>query len=86
MWSIFDSIDPLVFLISMFIGLLYSYFTSPEPQIITKYPTPFNIKDTIYRDKKGICYKYKIKEVDCPNDRSNVKNILTTSTPTQPSK
>lgn len=75
--SILDSIDPLVFLISLFVGLAYAYFSSPEPQVVIKYPTPFNIKDTIYRDKNGVCYKYKIREVDCPNDRSKITNILT---------
>jgi len=77
MFFIFEHIDPLVFLISLFIGLAYTYLTAPEPEIIIKYPTPFNIKDTIYRDKNGVCYKYKIREVNCPNDKSKVTNILT---------
>ena len=76
MLFIFDYIDPLVFLISLFIGLVYSYLTSPKPEVIIKYPTPYNIKDTIYRDNRGICYRYKIREVDCPKDSTKVTKVL----------
>lgn len=74
--SIFDYIDPFFFLVALFIGLAYTYlFTSP-PRMVIKYPTPFNIKDTVYVDENNVCYKYKIKEVECPKDKSNITHIV----------
>jgi len=67
-----EYIDPLVFMLALFVGLAYTYFTTPAPKILIKYPTPFNIKDTIYRDTNGVCYKYLINEVPCPQDKSKI--------------
>lgn len=66
MFSFFEQIDPIVFLVSLLIGLFYSYWSTPTVTQIIKYPTPFNIRDTVYKDVNGVCYKYKIREVDCP--------------------
>ena len=38
-----------------------------------KYPTPENANSTIYKDKSDNCYKYEVDEVDCPNDKSKIK-------------
>ena len=66
---ILDFIDPLYFLLALFLGLGYTYLTAPEPKIVIKYPTPFNIKDTIYQDRNGVCYKYKIIPTKCAADK-----------------
>ena len=76
--KILDYIDPLVFLIALFVGILYTYVTTPPPRVVIKYPTPFNIKDTVYIDDNDICYKYNIKEVSCPADKSQIKYIIPT--------
>lgn len=68
----FDYIDPLYFLIAFAIGLLYAYITQPKPEIITKYPTPFNI-DTVYKDSNDVCYKYQMIKSSCPADLSKIK-------------
>lgn len=74
--NIFSSIDPLFFFLSLFIGLVYTYMTAPEPHIVIKYPTPFNIRHTVYRDQLGTCYKYRIREVACPHNSAEVVKIL----------
>jgi hypothetical protein len=73
---LFDYIDPFVFLLALFVGLAYTYVTTPPPRVIVKYPTPFNIKDTVYQDVNGVCYRYKIREVDCPRNRDQVTHVL----------
>ncbi len=69
-----DYIDPLIFLIALCIGLFYTYITTPYPQVIIKYPTPFNAGKITYVDKNNVCYKYHIKKVTCPADKSKIKN------------
>lgn len=77
MINILKCIDPLVFLVSLFIGILYTYMTTPSPRVVIKYPTPFNLKDTVYVDENDVCYKYMIKEVECPSDKSKIKHVFT---------
>lgn len=72
MFSLFNQIDPIIFLVSLLIGLLYSYWSTPTVTSIIKYPTPFNIHNTVYKDINGVCYKYKIREVNCPADHSKI--------------
>lgn len=62
---IFKFIDPLVFSITLVIGLLYAYLVVPSPQVILRHPTPHNT-DTVYKDAAGVCYKYRSTEVKCP--------------------
>lgn len=76
MFFIFDYIDPLFFLLSLFVGLVYTYMTAPEPKVVIKYPTPFNIRHTVYRDQLGTCYKYKIKEIPCPHNSTEIVKII----------
>lgn len=73
MFFIFDYIDPLYFLIALCIGLFYTYITAPNPQIVIKYPTPFNAGKVTYVDQNDVCYKYQIKKVQCPNDKTKIK-------------
>ena len=73
--SILDYFDPLIFMVALCIGLAYTYYATPIPQIIIKYPTPFNVGKIKYVDKNGTCYKYKIKESECPTDQSQIKKF-----------
>lgn len=66
----------IIFLLSLFIGIIYIYITSSKPTIITKYPTPFNIDKITYIDEEGIYYKYKLKEVECPEDKTLIKSYV----------
>ena len=64
-----------VFLISLALGLLFVYLSNPDPTIIYVYPTPDNVDKTKYKDKASNCFKFESKEVTCPTNKSNIKNI-----------
>lgn len=76
MLAIFDKlsryIDPMVFLISLCIGLFYTYITVPYPKIVIKYPTPFNVGKITYVDNNKVCYKYQMEKVTCPKNKSSI--------------
>lgn len=61
-------INPLTFLISLCIGLFFTYSMTPPPEIIYKYPTPNNAGKVSYIDRANMCYKYNSQEVTCPED------------------
>ena len=67
--------DPVYFFVALFVGLFYTYLTTPMPEIIIKYPTPENAGKIIYKDRADVCYKYKVKEVACPADQSKIKKL-----------
>lgn len=71
----FHLINVKVFLISLAIGLLFVYLSTPTPTIIYVYPTPDNVKDIEYVDMANNCFQYESNEVSCPNDMKNVKDI-----------
>lgn len=72
---IFDYINPLIFFISLGIGIFIAYILHPGQTIVYKYPTPQNAGKISYVDDEGVCYKYHSTEVDPPSDMSNVKTI-----------
>lgn len=65
-------INPYVFLISLALGLFYTYITKPETEYIIKYPTPYNAGNILYKDKAGICYRYYLENINCINNIINV--------------
>jgi hypothetical protein len=71
--TILNYIDPFWFIMALGVGLLYTYVTVPPPEIIMKYPTPFNGKTVTYTDMAGVCYKYNVRRSSCPQDPSKIK-------------
>tara|TARA_B110000967_G_C18719716_1_gene476989 strand:+ start:185 stop:436 length:252 start_codon:yes stop_codon:yes gene_type:complete len=65
--NILSVIDLRWFIISLGIGLLVVYLTIPKPTVILKYPTPDNSDTLVFTDDTDNCYKFKTKEVTCPN-------------------
>jgi len=61
---ILDKIDTFWFLTSLCVGLLIVYCTTPTPDIIIKYPTPFNAHKLVFKDDVD---KFNTKEISCPN-------------------
>lgn len=72
---IFKFISIKVFLISLALGLLFVYLSSPTPTIIYVYPTPDNVDRINYKDSASNCFKFKSEEVKCPSDSSLIKKI-----------
>jgi hypothetical protein len=75
MYMFFKYISFKVFLVSLSIGLLFSYLSTPTPTIIHVYPTPDNVSNVEYIDKANNCFKFDAKEVNCPSNKSSIKKI-----------
>lgn len=58
-------IEPFYFFLAFSFGMLYVYISTPEPEIIIKYPVPDEAENIIYKDYSDMCYKYVPKEVKC---------------------
>ena len=68
-----DYINPVAFFIALAIGLFITYIYAPPKKIIIKWPTPENSGKIVYKDHADTCYKYKANEIDCPDDKSQIK-------------
>ena len=55
---ILDKIDTFWFLTSLCVGLLIVYCTTPNPDIIIKYPTPFNAHKLVFKDDNVIFWYF----------------------------
>jgi len=73
---VFEYIDPLVFIISFGVGMLFTYIYSPPPKVVIKYPNPYNASSTMYQDDNGVCYKYRPVKVDCPALKSETVSFV----------
>ncbi len=71
----FKYISIKVFLISLALGLLFVYLSSPDPTVIYVYPTPENVDKIKYKDKASNCFKFDANEVPCPKNKSDIKTI-----------
>ena len=70
-----NKIDPLIFLISLFVGLFFCYVFAPVPDVIIKYPTPENTSTQVYKDDADNCFKFSSIEVECPKDIKKISQI-----------
>jgi len=68
-----DNINPFYFFISFAVGLFIVYIFRPPPQVVVKFPTPYNAGQVLYKDKNDTCYKYKAQKVSCPVQKDLVK-------------
>ena len=68
-----NKIIPIYFLLSLFIGLFFTYTLTPTPDVIIKYPTPEDT-ETIYKDDVDNCFKFISKEINCPRN-NEIKEI-----------
>jgi hypothetical protein len=48
----------------------------PPSKNVIIYPTPYNAGKIVYKDDAGVCYKYDIKEVKCPVDKSKISEVF----------
>ena len=66
-------IDAWYFLTSLCLGLLYVYLSTPAPEVIVKFPSPYNAGKLIYSDSAHTCFKYRADKVTCPADKALIK-------------
>ena len=72
--NLFKLINIKYFLLALFVGLIYIYFNDDRKKIII-YPTTSNFDKIEYKDKADNCFKYNLKEVKYPDNKSTIKNI-----------
>jgi hypothetical protein len=65
-------IIPEYFLIAFFVGLIITYITVPEPEIVVRYPSPDGGRMPVFRQKSGVCIKYEAEKTTCPSDDSAI--------------
>jgi len=63
------------FICGVAIGIIAVLYVKPEETIVRKYPTPETVKDLVYKDKNGMCYKYSAKKVDCDKNEAKLKDF-----------
>ena len=73
MIGVFGRIDLRFFLAAFAIGLLFCYLMAPTPQVVVKFPSPYNAGKVMYKDKAGECFMYKAKKEMCPRDQGLIK-------------
>ncbi len=60
-----EFIDPFVFFISFFIGILIVYSMNPKPKVIIQYPKMETLDTTTYKKDDNTCFKYKSVDTKC---------------------
>jgi hypothetical protein len=66
-------IQPYIFFISLAVGLFFVYILSPPPQVVMKFPTPYNAGKVKYKDNNDTCYVYSATKSECPKDKSLIR-------------
>jgi hypothetical protein len=59
--------------LGLLIGVIALHFVKTEPVKIMQYPHPDTVKQRVYRDKNGTCYKYTAMEVNCDENEKTLK-------------
>ena len=54
-----------VLIITLAIGLFFSYVINPQTDVIYVYPTPDNTEQYLFIDRTDNCFKYQAQEVSC---------------------
>ena len=68
--KLFGQIRPLWFFGAFAFGLLVCYLTAPTPEVVVKFPSPYNAGQVVYKDKADSCFTFGADKVSCPRDRS----------------
>ena len=63
------------FIIGILIGIVAIIFVKPEKTVVYKYPNPEGKENIVYKDKNGICYRYKATKVDCDKNQDKLKEF-----------
>lgn len=69
-----DKINPFYFFLAFAVGLLFCYISTPKPEVVLKFPSPYNAGKVTYTDKANSCYKYKAEKVECPANKAMIKD------------
>ena len=67
------NLRPLWFFSAFAIGLLLCYVMQPKPEVVVRFPSPYNAGQVVYRDKAENCFTYRSTEVSCPANGDGVR-------------
>lgn len=67
--------NPFVFLAGIIAGIFLICTMRLKTKEIIRYPNPENVDTTIYRDKNGVCFKFKSNDVSCEDNASAIKEF-----------
>jgi hypothetical protein len=65
---LFAKIRPLYFFVAFSVGLLACYIMTPPPNVVVRFPSPYNAGKVVYKDKGQSCYTFSADQVECPTD------------------
>jgi hypothetical protein len=71
--SVLRQLRPLWFFAAFAAGLLACYIMTPAPEVVLKFPSPYNAGNVVYNDKAHNCFVYNSTEVACPKDGKGVR-------------
>lgn len=64
-----------VFIVSFAIGLFFVYILGTEMKTVYVYPSPDIINNILLKDNANNCFKLEQKEVNCPNNDSDIFKV-----------
>ena len=72
----FERFHILPFLLGLSVGIAIFFFIKPETKDrVVKWPHPSNAGKLVYRDRNGLCYKYKEQIVDCGSVKESLQEF-----------
>ncbi len=70
-----EIIDIRIVIASLAIGLLYICLMDEEKKVLVFHPTPFNIKEYLFKDFINNCYELNMKEVSCYENEMKIEDL-----------
>ncbi|MBI96889.1 hypothetical protein CL656_07080 [bacterium] len=68
-------IDLKYFILSLCLGLLYLYLMDESKEVVIIHPTPYTVKDYLFKDFLNNCYELNMKEVSCYENEYKVEKL-----------
>lgn len=69
-----SKIHPIYFILAFTVGLFVCYLSHPKPEVVVKFPSPYNVGSVTYKDDENdSCYMYRADKTECPRDPSLIK-------------
>ena len=62
-------------LAGLVLGVIAILFVKPEETVTRIYPHPDKADKIVYKDKSGVCYRYKTTKVDCDKNQDKIKDF-----------
>lgn len=65
----------MAFILAFSGGLLYIYMFTPPPEVVVKFPTPWNAGRVVYREPNdhSSCYVIRATNESCPAEKGRIR-------------